>query len=73
MDIEGSEWEVLLSTSPSVLSRIRHIPLEYHEVNASFGYTPEKLFAHLALAGHAILWRQENADQTGIVYFQRSE
>src|SRR5437899_1892859 len=33
MDIEGSEWEVLLSTPPEVLARIRHIQLEYHEVH----------------------------------------
>ena len=37
MDIEGSEWEVLLSTPTSVLQHIRRLQLEYHEVHARFG------------------------------------
>ena len=70
MDIEGSEWEVLLSTEPSVLRRIKHIQLEYHEVAAHFGYTPEKLFAHLATAGHKLTYRDEDSNHTGIARFE---
>jgi FkbM family methyltransferase len=70
MDIEGSEWEVLLSTSPDVLGKIQHIVLEYHEVDACFGYTPEKLIAHLASAGHEMTYREEDSDRTGLAFFQ---
>lgn len=34
MDVAGSQWEVLFSTPASVLRSIRHILLEYHEVDA---------------------------------------
>jgi FkbM family methyltransferase len=71
MDIEGSEWEVLLSTPPDVLARIRHIQLEYHEVNARFGYTPAMLFEHLASAGHRLKSHHEDAYRTGLAYFER--
>jgi hypothetical protein len=71
MDIEGSEWEVLLSTDPSVLNRIRYIQVEYHEMPARFGYTPEKLFAHLMEAGHQLTFRFEDAHHTGLAHFER--
>ena len=71
MDIEGSEWEVLLSTPPDVLARIRHIQLEYHEVNARFGYTPDMLFKHLAGAGHRLKSHHEDTYRTGLAYFER--
>lgn len=73
MDVEGSEWEVLLSTPPAVLSSIRHILLEYHEVNARLGYTSEQLFAHLAQAGHKVTHHEEDADRTGLAFFQYQE
>jgi FkbM family methyltransferase len=72
MDIEGSEWAVLLSTPPDVLRRIGHIQLEYHEVNERFGYTPEQLFAHLAAAGHTLTFRTEDRHRTGLARFERS-
>lgn len=71
MDIEGSEWSVLLSSSPAVLRRIRYIQLEYHEVAARFGYTPERLFSHLAAAGHRLTLRIEDRYRTGIACFER--
>jgi FkbM family methyltransferase len=70
MDIEGSEWEVLLSTEPSVLRRIRHVQLEYHEMPARFGYAPDKLFAHLRTAGHHLTFRFEDAHHTGMAHFE---
>lgn len=72
MDIEGSEWPVLLSTPPEVLRRIRHIEVEYHEVNRRFGYRPEQLFAHLAAGGHRLTFRTEDQYRTGMAYFERS-
>jgi FkbM family methyltransferase len=71
MDIEGSEWEVLLSTPPSVLRNIRHIELEYHEINAHYGYTPQNLFAHLAQAGLKLTRQEEDIHHTGIASFSR--
>ena len=55
-----------------ILARIKHIQLEYHEVNARFGYTPDALFAHLAAGGHRLTFRQEDACRTGIAYFEHS-
>jgi FkbM family methyltransferase len=72
MVIEGSEWEVLLSTAPETLAGIRHIQLEYHRIHKRFGYTPEKLFAHLGKAGHRLVWKTEDAHHTGLAYFERS-
>jgi FkbM family methyltransferase len=72
MDIEGSEWEVLFATPPAVLSKFQNIALEYHEVNARFGYEPKKLFAHLAGAGHRMTRHEQGARRTGLAFFQRS-
>jgi FkbM family methyltransferase len=54
MDIEGSEYEVLLSTPPKVLSRINRIALEYHGDSAP--YSRQQLFGHLGQAGFAVTW-----------------
>ena len=72
MDIEGSEWAVLLSTPPGVLRRIGHIELEYHEVHHRFGYSPELLFAYLEAAGHRLTFWTEDKYRTGLAYFERS-
>jgi FkbM family methyltransferase len=71
MDIEGSEWDVLLSTPPAVLSRIGHVQLEYHEVPKRFGRRPEQLIEHLASAGLRLLARREDRMGTGIASFAR--
>jgi FkbM family methyltransferase len=71
MDIQGSEWEVLLSTPRSTLQLIRRIQVEYHEVNERFGYTPEQLFAHLASAGYELTDRHEDKHRTGIAVLER--
>jgi hypothetical protein len=72
MDIEGSEWAVLLSTPPDVLARIQHIELEYHEVNARFGYTPQELFSHIASGGHRLTFHSEDRGRTGLAFFERA-
>jgi len=69
MDIEGSEWEVLFSTAPEVLRRFRRMEIEYHEVHASFGYRPEQLIAHVESAGHKLIYREEDANRTGLAVF----
>lgn len=72
MDIEGSEYETLLATPPSVLRRIRKINLEYHEVAAHLGYSKEQLFAHLAKAGHVPVRVIEDEFRTGVVLFRQA-
>ena len=49
MDCEGSEWEILLGATPKVLSRIRHIEMEYHYISGHKSVKP--LLQHLASAG----------------------
>lgn len=49
MDCEGAEWDILLKTPASVLSRIRHIELEFHNIGSSTH--PRMLEEHLARAG----------------------
>jgi FkbM family methyltransferase len=52
MDIEGSEYEVLLSTSLDVLRMIRRIAIEYH--GDCKPYTKLQLFDHLRQAGFEV-------------------
>ena len=51
MDIEGSEWDVLLAATPDDLAFVRHISLEYHEPPAGSGHTKAELLRHLARCG----------------------
>jgi len=73
MDIEGSEWEVLLSTPASVLQRIRRMQFEYHEVHARFGYSKAGLFKHLSNAGFSITESREDRHGTGIAVAEQTE
>jgi FkbM family methyltransferase len=52
VDIEGSEYEVLLNTASSDLRRVRRIVLEYHGDVAP--YTRAQLFSYLAGAGFEV-------------------
>jgi len=64
MDIEGSEYEVLLSTPQQVLSRIDRIALEYHGDSAP--YSKEQLFDHLGQAGFTVTWDLCDAQGYGV-------
>jgi FkbM family methyltransferase len=72
MDIEGGEYETLLTTPTSVLRRIKSINLEYHEVPADLGYTKEALFDHLSDAGHTATHVSEDQYRTGVALFRRA-
>lgn len=72
MDIEGSEWEVLLSTPASVLRRIRRIQFEYHEVHARFGYSKTALLKHLGSAGLNLTHDQEDRHGTGVAIVEQA-
>lgn len=71
MDIEGSEWEVLLNAPARVLESIHHIQLEYHELPAHLGYSPKKLFAHLESTGHILVSCHYDQGGAGIAMFER--
>ncbi len=71
MDIEGSEWEVLLSTPSHVFRAIRRIQFEYHEVHARFGYSKPLLFDHLRSAGYRLTYCQEDEQHTGIAIVEQ--
>lgn len=51
MNIHGNEYEVLLSSSPSVLRKIRRIALQYHEVPAQLGLGKQDIIGKLTDAG----------------------
>jgi len=67
MDIEGSEYEVLLSTPQRVLSRIGRIALEYHGDSAP--YSKQQLFSHLGQAGFKVTWDACDAQGYGLAEF----
>lgn len=71
MDIEGSEWEVLLSTPAGSLRKIRRLQFEYHEVHARFGYSMEGLLAHLRSAGLNLTHCRADKHGTGIAVVER--
>jgi len=49
MDCEGAEWDILLSTPPEILARIRHLELEFHRFRKD--KHPQMLCNHLKSAG----------------------
>jgi len=61
MDIEGSEYEVLLSSPTAVMQRISRVALEYHGDSAP--YSKDQLFHHLHEAGFSPVW--DVCDQHG--------
>lgn len=54
MDIEGSEYEVLLSTPQKVLAQVGRIAVEYHGDSAP--YSKETIFQHLTQSGFHLIW-----------------
>lgn len=54
MDIEGSEFEVLLHTPRKTLQRFQRINVEYHEPPVGTSYTKAELIGHLEQAGFTV-------------------
>jgi FkbM family methyltransferase len=54
IDVEGSEYEVLLSATPDELRIIRRIALEYHGDCAP--HSKVQIFDHLRKAGFRLIW-----------------
>jgi FkbM family methyltransferase len=68
MDVEGSEYEVLLSTPPAAFARIRRINLEYHKP-PSGGLHPQMLVQHLLGAGFQLTDPAGACAQYGLLHF----
>jgi FkbM family methyltransferase len=49
MDCEGAEWDIVLSTPPEILRRIKHIEMEFHNIGSATH--PRMLQEHLRKAG----------------------
>jgi FkbM family methyltransferase len=64
MDIEGSEFEVLLHTPYETLRRFRRINVEHHEPPPRSSYTKAGLISHLEKAGFTV--RQHTRDPTSL-------
>lgn len=70
MDIEGGEFETILSSPNETLSRIGRISLEYHpDVE---GYTTEHLLSYLRQAGFAVQSDVRNREGYGVALLQNS-
>jgi FkbM family methyltransferase len=67
MDIEGSEYMVLLATSARDLERVRRINLEYH---AKPGFAKRDLLEHLTRCGFHTVFHQMNGEY-GMVHLTR--
>jgi len=65
MDIEGGEYEALLSAHPDVLRSIRRISLEYHGHSAP--YTKQQIFDHLYNAGFKVTSDIHNSRGYGVL------
>lgn len=70
VDIEGSEYDVFYSASPSALRRIKRVYMECHEVNhTSSAYTLEQMMVFLKEAGFNVVVRHDEP----IIYAERSD
>jgi len=72
MDIEGSEFEVLLHTPPETLRRFRRINVEHHEPPPGSSYTKAGLISHLETAGFTVrLHAGEPASAYGVLHCEQ--
>jgi FkbM family methyltransferase len=70
MDIEGSEYDVLLSTPRPAFARIRRVNLEYHKPPSAV-LDPQMLVRHLLGAGFRLMDRPSVAAEYGLLHFTR--
>jgi FkbM family methyltransferase len=70
MDIEGSEYDVLLATPVDVLARIRRVDLEFHKA-PSPERTPGALVRHLSASGFRLREPADADAEYGMLHFVR--
>jgi FkbM family methyltransferase len=73
VDIEGSEYEVLLATPPATLRRISRLDLEVHNNTTAKGYTPDVLFQHLKTGGLVLSSLETDAKGFSQARFERQQ
>jgi FkbM family methyltransferase len=71
MDIEGSEYDVLLSSTKADLARVRRMDLEYHKPPSVPGFSRERLVEHLAACGFRTIDHVGGGDY-GKLYMDRA-
>jgi len=71
MDIEGSEYEVLLSLTPAELARVRRVNVEYHEPRPGESYSKAQLIDHLLGSGLSLTKEIAGMEGYGLWYFDR--
>ena len=71
MDIEGSEYEVLLSTPAGTFSRIRRISLEYHQPSPGAQHNKKDLIAFMRSCGYTSVRDCGISDDYGMIHFSR--
>ena len=71
MDIEGSEYDVLLSAPPAVFARIRRISLEYHKPGSGSGHSKKKLVDYLKSCGYTSVIDGGGMAEYGMLHFSR--
>jgi len=71
MDIEGSEYPVLLSTSAGDLRGVRRISVEYHEPRPGTGFTKALLREHLVGCGFSRVVDTHPHAMYGILHARR--
>lgn len=71
MDIEGSEYDVLMNTPGNCLSRVSRLTIEYHRPAAGAPYTTQDLVEHLKAAGFALV-RTTGKNGYGILRFEKN-
>ncbi len=72
IDIEGSEYEVLLSTPPSQFARVDRLSVEYHETRLGECYSKYQLIDHLQGSGFALTGNSRGNHSYGLLHFGRS-
>jgi FkbM family methyltransferase len=70
MDIEGSEYDVLLSTPPTTFARIRRISLEYHP-SPEGRRNKKDLASYLRSCGYTSVRDCGGASEYGMIHFSR--
>lgn len=71
MDIEGSEYDVLLSAPATELARIRRISVEYHQPPAPGVHTKGDLMQHLSACGFRSVVDRNPASEYGMIHASR--
>lgn len=72
MNIHGSEYDVLMSTDPSVLERCRQIAVQYHELPAEMGLGKEQIFERLRQLGFTLMVDDDTHCGSGLAVFAGS-